>query len=960
MKKRKVLAYLFASLLFSTALFSCGNKKPDNYNEEIYRIYELAKEDGYQGTYEEWLDSIKGEKGDTGSQGEKGEKGDPGTPGKDGEDGHTPVITIGSNGNWFIDGVDTNVKAQGEKGDTGSQGEKGDKGDSGTPGKDGEDGHTPVITIGENGNWYVDGVDTGVKAQGEKGDTGSQGEKGDKGDSGKDGTSILTGNGRPTNDKGINGDSFIDLSSWDFYIKVNDKWTLKGNIKGDSTGETPIYNTEGLVFTPISDTECSVSLGKGKERFLKEIYIPSTYEDYVVTKIEDGVDMDTGEIVGGFAGLSCLEKVYIPNTVNYIGMGAFAFCNNLKEVVFEEGIEIESLNNAFIYCSNLPHFEIPEGVTKLNDAEFYGCDLSSLIIPSSIESVGYSAISSYQLYRSIYYRGTIEDWLNIEFDPGCLTGEDGLLSMYLLTEASEWVLLNEVVIPENITEANLYSFSYFYGVSDIEIHKDVKTIYSSSNQFQNIYFNGTLEDWLNVERSNRLGSNLYLLDNNGDVEHNGKKYSLFNPTELVIPDGVTEIKPYAFSNCSSLESVVIPNTVTSIGNSAFSYCSSLTSITIPDSVTSIGNSAFSYCSSLTSITIPDSVTSIGNSAFSYCSSLTSITIPNSVTNIGTGAFYECSSLEKANIPTNAIDSIPKDNLKEVIINGGTTIDSYAFRYCRLLESVTISNSVTSIGNYAFYNCPLLENIYYNGTVADWCKINFEDEYSNPVYATNNGCLYFLDENGDVECNGKKYVMQDSLLVVTSDVTQINQYAFYGCNIWYIHYDGYESDLYKILYNGSLYNVFYNSDITVYALNTIEQVRSEGYNNKFYNIKGIVIENYSVGYVVYDGTGFITVYLNDASPYKIGEYLHIKGYISTYGNSPQFTSEAVVSILDESVPEYINIENEPDLTITEEYISNVMLSWKDNYNQPGGVYGTLEGTLTKEKYYSLSTDNLTVS
>ena len=229
-----------------------------------------------------------------------------------------------------------------------------------------------------------------------------------------------------------------------------------------------------------------------------------------------------------------------------------------------------------------------------------------------------------------------------------------------------------------------------------------------------------------------------------------------------------------------------------------------------------------------------------------------------------------------------------------------------------------------------------------------------------MYATNNGCLYFLDENGDVECNGKKYVMQDSLLVVTSDVTQINQYAFYGCNIWYIHYDGYESDLYKILYNGSLYNVFYNSDITVYALNTIEQVRSEGYNNKFYNIKGIVIENYSVGYVVYDGTGFITVYLNDASPYKIGEYLHIKGYISTYGNSPQFTSEAVVSILDESVPEYINIENEPDLTITEEYISNVMLSWKDNYNQPGGVYGTLEGTLTKEKYYSLSTDNLTVS
>ncbi len=43
-------------------------------------------------SYEEWLVSIKGE------------------PGKD---GHTPEITIGENGNWFVDGVDTGVSAQG-------------------------------------------------------------------------------------------------------------------------------------------------------------------------------------------------------------------------------------------------------------------------------------------------------------------------------------------------------------------------------------------------------------------------------------------------------------------------------------------------------------------------------------------------------------------------------------------------------------------------------------------------------------------------------------------------------------------------------------------------------------------------------------------------------------------------------------------------------------------------------
>jgi hypothetical protein len=46
------------------------------------------------------------------------------------------------------------------------------------------------ITIGENGNWYINGVDTGIPAQGqqgEKGDTGADGSDGKDGNDGKDG-----------------------------------------------------------------------------------------------------------------------------------------------------------------------------------------------------------------------------------------------------------------------------------------------------------------------------------------------------------------------------------------------------------------------------------------------------------------------------------------------------------------------------------------------------------------------------------------------------------------------------------------------------------------------------------------------------------------------------------------------------------------------------------------------------
>lgn len=68
--------------------------------------------------------------------------------------GKTPVITIGDNGNWYIDGIDTGKPSQGEDGVNGEDG------------TNGTDGKTPTIEIGENGNWIINGTDTGIKAEG--------------------------------------------------------------------------------------------------------------------------------------------------------------------------------------------------------------------------------------------------------------------------------------------------------------------------------------------------------------------------------------------------------------------------------------------------------------------------------------------------------------------------------------------------------------------------------------------------------------------------------------------------------------------------------------------------------------------------------------------------------------------------------------------------------------------------
>ncbi len=77
---------------------------------------------------------------------------------KTGENGLVDTYTI-----TYTDGNTTTF--------TVTNGAQGIQGIQGVPG---QNGHTPVITI-ENGNWFVDGVDTGVAAQGPKGDTGDDG-----------------------------------------------------------------------------------------------------------------------------------------------------------------------------------------------------------------------------------------------------------------------------------------------------------------------------------------------------------------------------------------------------------------------------------------------------------------------------------------------------------------------------------------------------------------------------------------------------------------------------------------------------------------------------------------------------------------------------------------------------------------------------------------------------------------
>ena len=108
------------------------------------------------------------------------------------------------------------------------------------------------------------------------------------------------------------------------------------------------------------------------------------------------------------------------------------------------------------------------------------------------------------------------------------------------------------------------------------------------------------------------------------VETEEDKYA----TSIDIPEGVTIIPEYCFSQRSSLESITLPSTIKQIGKCAFYACSALTSIDIPEGVTIIPKGCFYKCTKLKSVALPTTIKKTSESAFGQCDKLKTISIPN--------------------------------------------------------------------------------------------------------------------------------------------------------------------------------------------------------------------------------------------------------------------------------------------------------------------------------------------
>ena len=357
----------------------------------------------------------------------------------------------------------------------------------------------------------------------------------------------------------------------------------------------------------------------------------------------------------------------------------FGKASNLTIPQRLNGLTVIGINEgAFKECGEIEKVTMPDTVTRIADEAFYHCEkLQTVVLNNGLKSIG---------DRSFYWCDQLS---SVEIPEGVLS-----LGLQAFDGCEK---LKEINIPDSLTSISSTAFPRGYNFS-------IEKIRISERHPVFEFRKGLL-----IERSSMKLISYYGKD-----------------TIVQIPEGVTEISVYAFSECDSVEEIIIPDSVKTMNEYSFVDCSSLKKISIPDSVTEIENRLFagyapetvvisnqhpvlkfengclinkknhmlvSYHGPQKDVVIPAGVEEIQERAFTLGHHIQSIVIPEGIKTIGSYAFMNQDELIDVTLP---------DSLK--------TIEDGAFAYCYDLESIVIPGGVTDIGNRAFASCNDLKQI----------------------------------------------------------------------------------------------------------------------------------------------------------------------------------------------------------------------------------------------------------
>ena len=386
-KAMKVIMSVVLAFVLCLPFAACANDGRDGVNgtngADGKSAYEIWLDNGHTGTQADFLEWLKGE---------------------DGKDGTSPEITIGSNGDWYINGEDSGIKAQGPAGEDGIDGD---------PGKDGTDG--------QQGPQGEQGI------QGEQGPQGPQGEKGEQGEQGPQGEQGIQG---PQGDKGEQGEQGpqgeLGKSAYETFMQYNPDYP--GN---EEEWIWDIYNG-GTLYS------FDVTFMVSPEPVTKTVYYGDPVEPPTVPELtgntwvwDENINLNkitkdtvvTGKYVTGNLafesigenyvrrGSATAETVWLPTegltqSGKLIGVDTVAYAEDGNQYYSWRGVKNLYVPEGYKYFGTIEKNGVADRYQTHTDYGF--TDLVTIMIPSTIEIIRQDYFDATGNLEIIYYGGTGE------------------------------------------------------------------------------------------------------------------------------------------------------------------------------------------------------------------------------------------------------------------------------------------------------------------------------------------------------------------------------------------------------------------------------------------------------------------------------------------------------------------------------------------------------------------------
>lgn len=450
-------------------------------------------------------------------------------------------------------------------------------------------------------------------------------------------------------------------------------------VKKDATGKRAIYRVNSsneLIY-------CQIEQG------MTDIDMPSTIGPYQITRIN----------ASSFQHNCFLERIKIPSSVTYIEDAAFQGCHQLRDVIFEEPVNLTYIgSNAFktqdatvhqVGCPYSPDAANPSQLPTDPVLTFTGpISYSCVPFTYAMDAENYINVGSQNRTYITYYSGWPTN-LTVQYNEE--TDKNELINYPTFNELSTYTMDSYPYMTADYTAAAKEA-------ADKYLNSPNATFTDYERQIINSAVNIVLPQGIESVKEGLFEEKE---DNDADV------------SKSITTNGIAEILPRTFKGCSNLTSLYIFGDTNTIGDYAFEDCENLETVEISANVTSMGVRPFAGCPNVSYVSfqgggnficedsiiyglsngVKDSIVEClearGNTSGS--STVTAEEL-SGITSIAKEAFYDCSGVGSVDLKDTSITAVPEGAFGADTSSMSTLYSVYLPSTCQQIQSYAFKNS----------------------------------------------------------------------------------------------------------------------------------------------------------------------------------------------------------------------------------------------------------------------------